>query len=187
MHAKRPRYCSRELKFTEPCKHKEKNACKRWREQTWRRRRCSNVESVMVAWSVFVNLKPFPSVLYLRLFLAFSFPCIFVTLFIGSCTFFSHVLQILFAEKMEQKLKVSPCFFLVSPFFFVFSFLFFLFYCLPSWFHSNARMKEEAPSVLCVFSLLTAYLSCVFCLSFSVYLPPSLSRRGLYSLTCSSI
>jgi len=71
----------------------------------------------MVAWSVFVNLKPFPSVLYLRLFLTFSFPCIFVTLFIGSCTFFSYVLQILFAEKIEQKLKVSPCFFLVSPFF----------------------------------------------------------------------
>jgi len=85
--------------------------------------------------------------------------------------------------KIKSQSLLLPCF----SFFFIFSFLFFLFYCLPSWFHSNARMKEEAPSVLCVFSLLTAYLSCVFCLSFSVYLPPSLSRRGLYSLTCSSI
>jgi hypothetical protein len=33
-------------------------------------------------------------------------------------------------------------------------------------------MKEETPSVLCVFSLLTAYLSCIFCLSFPVFLPP---------------
>jgi len=49
------------------------------------------------------------------------------------CTFFSSVLQILFAERMEQRPKVSPCFFLVSPLFFS-SFLFSSFSstaCLP--------------------------------------------------------
>jgi len=110
---------------------KKTNACKRWREQTWRRRSCNNVESVMVAWSVFVCFKPFPSVLYLRLFLAFSFLCVFVTLSTGSCTFFSPVLQILFAEKIEQRLKVSPYFFLVSPLFFSFFSFFSSTTCLP--------------------------------------------------------
>jgi len=49
------------------------------------------------------------------------------------CTFISSVLQILFAERMEQRPKVSPCFFLVSSLFFS-SFLFSSFSstaCLP--------------------------------------------------------
>jgi len=94
-------------------------------------------------------------------------------------------------RKMEQRLKASPCFFLVSPlFFFIFSFLFFLFYCLPSWSHNNARMKER--NSLCslrFLSLINAYLSCVSSyLSFFCLSPPlSPSWRGLHSLTCSSI
>jgi len=126
---------------------------------------------------MFVCFKPFPSVLYLRLFLAFSFLCVFVTLSTGSCTFFSPILQILFAEKMEQRPKISPCFFLVSPlFFFVFSFLFFLFYCLPSRSHSNARMKEETSSVFCVlFSPNCLPLLCF--LSFFFYFSPPFPQQ----------
>jgi hypothetical protein len=45
----------------------------------------------------------FPFVLYLCLFLAFSFLCVFVTLSTGSCTFFSPVLKILFAKTNGAK------------------------------------------------------------------------------------
>jgi len=80
----------------EQCKHKEKMHAKGEEKQTWRRRSCSNVESVMVARSVFVCFNLLPSVLYLRLFFAFSFLCIFVTFSTGSCTFFSPVLSCVF-------------------------------------------------------------------------------------------
>jgi hypothetical protein len=80
----------------EQCKHKEKMHAKGEEKQTWRRRSCSNVESVMVARSVFVCFNPLPSVLYLRLFFAFSFLCVFVTFSTGSCTFFSLVLSCVF-------------------------------------------------------------------------------------------
>jgi hypothetical protein len=38
-------------------------------------------------------------------------------------------------------------------------------------------MKEETPSVLCIFSLLTAYLSCIFCLSFCLFSLPSFPQQ----------
>ena len=118
-----------------------------------------------------------------RLFQTFSLCFVFASV---SCVFFPlssslslywfvHFLLPYSADficrKMEQRPKVSPYFFLIS-------FLFHLFFssisstaCLPSWSHNNARMKEETPSVLCVFSLLTSYLSCVF-LSFFFYFSP---------------
>jgi len=146
----------------------------------------------MVARSVFVCFKPFSSVLYLRLFLAFSFLCVFVTL---SLYWFLHFLLPCSADficrKIEQRPKVNPCFFFVSPLFFS-SVLFSSFSstaCLPN-LTATQGWRKETPSVLCVFfSLLTAYLSCVFSyLSFFCFSPPlSPSRRGLYSLTCSSI
>ena len=45
-----------------------KNAWRGEEKQTWRRRSCSNVESVMIAWFVFVCFNPLPSVLYFHLF-----------------------------------------------------------------------------------------------------------------------
>jgi len=82
---------------------------------------------------------------------------------------FLHLL-LLFLQTESQSLLL-PCF---SSLFFVFSFLFFLFYCLPSWSHSNARMKEETPSVLCLFFSpnclpLLRFLSFFFC--FSLFSP----------------
>ena len=151
---------------------RKKNACKRWREtdletrklqQRWKRDGC---------------------LVCVRLFQTFSFCSVFASV---SCFFFPmrlcHSLYWFLnflppcsadficrknGAKTESQSLLLPCF---SSLFFVFFVLFFLFYCLPSWYHSNARMKEETPSVLCIFSLLTAYLSCVFCLSFSVFLP----------------
>jgi len=115
-----------------------------------------------------------------RLFQTFSFCSVFASV---SCFFFPlrlrhslyWFLHFLFPcsadficrknrAKTESQSLLLPCFSSL--------FLFFLFYYLPSWSHSHARMKEETPSVLCVFSLLTAYLSCIFCLSFPVFLPP---------------
>ena len=159
-------------------------------KQTWRRRSCSNIESMMVAWYVFVYFKPFPFVLYLHLFLTFSFLYVFVTLSTGSCTFFSPVLQILFAEKMEQRAKVNSCFFLVSPLFFS-SFLFFSFsstVCLPDLIATQGWRRNSLCS-LHFFSHnylpLLCFLSFFFCFSaLSSFYLLLLARlvKGLYSL-----
>jgi len=107
---------------------------------------------------------------------------------------FLHLL-LLFLQTESQSLLL-PCF---SSLFFVFSFLFFLFYCLPSWSHSNARMKEETPSVLCLFfspnclpllrflsfffcfSLFSPFFFCLASLLFFPFVFPFLGhQRGLY-------
>ena len=82
------------------------------------------------------------------------------------CTFFSSFCRP----------KVSPCFFLVSPLFFS-SFLFSSFSstaCLPD-LTATQGWRKKLPLFYAFFSLLTAYLSCVFCLSFSVFLCSLLS------------
>ena len=80
--------------------------------------------------------------------------------------------------KTESQSLLLPCF---SSLFFVFSFLF---YCLPSWSHCNARMKEETPSVLCGFFFpnclpLLRFLSFFF---LSFLSPLGQQPRLLYSL-----
>ena len=82
------------------------------------------------------------------------------------CTFFSSFCRP----------KVSPCFCLVSPLFFS-SFLFSSFSstaCLPD-LTATQGWRKKLPLFYAFFSLLTAYLSCVFCLSFSVFLCSLLS------------
>jgi len=67
----------------------------------------------------------------------------------------------------DRKSVPASSLFLLS-FFFIFSFLFFLFYCMPSWSHSNARMKEETPSVLCIFPACLWLFFLLFSLRFSL-------------------
>jgi len=128
-----------------------------------------------------------------RLFQTFSFCSVFASV---SCFFFPlrlchslyWFLHFLFpcsvdfmcrknGAKTESQSLLLPCF---SSLFFVFSFLFFLFYCLPSWSHSHARMKEETPSVLCVFFSpnclpLLHFLSFFSCFSAPPFFFPSAS------------
>ena len=125
---------------------KKKNACKRWREidletkklqQHWKHDGC---------------------LVCVRLFQTFSFCSVFAFVsyfFFPLCLrhslyWFLHFLLSCSADficrkngaKSKSQFLLLPCF---SSLFFVFSFLFFLFYCLPSWSHSNARMKKKLP------------------------------------------
>jgi len=124
IHAKRPRYCSSELKFTWTVQTQSKKCMVREVKRTdlgtevkklQRRWKCDG-------WSVrFVCFKPFPPVLYLRLFSDFFLSSASSSLSLpGSCTFFFPVLQMLYAEKWKQRPKGSPCLFMVSLSFLVF-------------------------------------------------------------------
>jgi len=96
----------------------------------------------MVARSVFVCFKHFPSVLYLRLFLAFSFLCVFVTLSLlvlalSSPLFCRFYLQKNGAKTESQSLLL-PCF--SSLFFHLFFSLLSL--LLPTFLISQQRKDE---------------------------------------------
>jgi len=73
------------------------------RKQTWRRRNCSGVESVMVARSVFVLLLLF---YFCVCFLPLSFLCVSVTLSTDSCTFFSRFCRF-YLQKNRAKTRFS--------------------------------------------------------------------------------
>jgi len=84
-------------------------------------------------------------------------------------------------------LSFFSCFSLFFPFFFYLASFFFhsfsllLFYCLPSWSHSNARMKER--NSLCFLRFcFTACLSCVFLVFLLLSPPLGQQPRLLYSL-----
>ena len=164
-----------EVKRNRPGDEEATTTLKAW----WLLGLCSSVSNLFLLFCICVCFLPFlssaSSSLSLYWFLHFLLPC--------SADFI--------CKKIEQIPKVSPCFFLVSPLLFL-PFLFSSFSstaCLPD-LTATQGWRKETPSVLCVFfSLLTAYLSCVFSyLSFFCFSPPlSPSRRGLYSITCSSI
>ena len=146
MHAKRPCYCSSELKFTWTMQtQSRKMHAARGEEKTdlgteaKKLQRCWKRDG----WSVFVCFKSFPPALYLRLFFWFFFPLrLRHSLSNGFLHFLLPFSIDFMCRKMKQRPTSSPCLFMVSLFF-LFFFLFFLFYCLPSWSHSSARMKER--------------------------------------------
>jgi len=99
-------------------------------------------------WSVrFVCFKPFPHVLYLRMFSDFFLSSASSSLSLSLVLALSSSLFCrCFMQKNESKDRkaVPAClWFLFLFFFFLLFLLLILLYCLPFWSHSNVRMKER--------------------------------------------
>ena len=130
MHAKRPRYCSSELKSTWTVQTQRKQMHAKGEENRpgdeGRWRSCNNIESVVVAWSLFVCFKPFS---FCSVFVSIS--CFFLPLCLRhSLDWFLHFLlpcseDFICKNKWSKDLKSvpAPTLFLLSFFHLLFSLL----------------------------------------------------------------
>jgi len=165
MHAKRPRYCSSELK----CMVREVKRTDQGTKGQWRcLKACCLIDQCCRLLQLFPPILCWHSSSEFRLCNLRPSLSLYWFFALSSSLFYRSYMQ-----KNESKdRKEVPTYF---RFLFSFSFFFFfLFYCLPSRSHSNARMKEKNSLVLCFFSLLMP-ASLMFFLVFVFSFFPTLS------------
>jgi len=156
MHAKRPCYCSSELKFTWTVQtQSRKMHAARGEEKTDLGTEAKKLQRRWKrdGWSVFVCFKSFPRALYLRLFFWFFFPlCLRHSLSNGFLHFLLPFSVDFMCRKMKQRPTSCPCLFMASLLFHFFSSSFSSTACLPN-LTVVQEWKKETPSVLCFFFL----------------------------------